>query len=137
MKGVIAIIHPFVDNFHSITSEEYIHSFYDKSFPLSKVSQQIKTISEQQLHSEYNKQLLSLQIPFKCVVESRKTYNRLIGRAYFTVEPQFAALHHEKVDLEALPDHITQCGSTHVEITQVGDNPETSALYKAVREMIN
>lgn len=55
MKGVIAIIHPFVDQLESITNEEYIQAFYEKSFPLSKVSQQIKTLSEQKLHSELNK----------------------------------------------------------------------------------
>ena len=71
-----------------------------------------------------------MNIPFKCLLESDKTYMALVGLSYFTVEHAFGRLENPTRD----NDTRIVDGCTHHDITKT--NSKDSVIYKALVDLI-
>ena len=59
---------------------------------MSRVVNDIINMTRHGLHEPQNQKFFDMKIPFKCLLESDKTYSALVGRSYFTVEHAFGRL---------------------------------------------
>ena len=73
-----------------------------------------------------------MQIPYKCLLESDKTYMSLVGLSFFTVEHEFGRL--EDPSRNNANDVRVVDGCTHHEITRT--NSKDSVLYKTLIDLI-
>ena len=76
----------------SLPADEYLNHFYDSGFPLSQASKPFNADDFNDSIAARNEAFFKTQIPFRCLVEDKKTYMALVGRSYFTVAPKFGTL---------------------------------------------
>ena len=88
-------------------------------------------MTENGLNEGQNQKFFDMSIPFKCLLESEKTYNRLVGLSYFTVEHKFGRL-----EDPARPSNETRIvdGCTHHDITKT--DRKDSVLYETLLDLI-
>ena len=93
LKPFISSLIPFIDNFvSSFTADEFMNHFYDTGFPLSNASKTFKAKDAYDSITARNQAFFNTRIPFRCLIEEKKTHMALVGRSYFTVAPKWGTL---------------------------------------------